>query len=223
MSDETQVATVGEVIGDEYATPTVDFNADANAEAFLADAILRTRKAYFEHNTPSDFKEFDPSHPSIQKNRAQIDKVLAWKAGGRVGLLVAGDTGKGKSRAVYALCKRLLCEDGVDVCIWRAKDFFAELESFVRYGRDESLDFVKRVASRRVLFIDDFGQEAMQASRQDWARGWFFDLLDRRLSNGLPLLMTTNLTAKQLADGSDYRESAFVRRLTDCAEPVRFL
>lgn len=196
---------------------------DAHADAYLRATMLRQRADYFAHNCPPAYRDFNADHPSIQANRAQIDRILAWQATSAKGLLATGPSNRGKTRAVFALCRRLLCVEGVDVGIWRAKDFFSALQAEVRFGRDDALDFVKRVAARRVLFIDDFGQEAVQSNREEWAMGWFFDLLDRRIGSGLPLLVTTNLTARDLAAGSsDMRDNAFVRRLLDLAEPVKF-
>lgn len=199
-----------------------EIDMDARAEAYRLDAIIRTRTEYFRANCPPAYREFDPQHPSIQRNRAQIDRILAWKVGPK-GLLAAGKTNVGKTRAMFARCQRLLCEEAVDVGIWQAQDFFAALQGEVRFGRDEAEAFVRRVAARRVLFIDDFGQHAVQASREEWAMGWFFRLLDLRVGNGLPLLMTTNLRATDIAGTeSDLKQNALLRRLQDLAEPLRF-
>lgn len=125
---------------------------------------------------------------------------------------------------MFALCRRLLCEEGRDVGIWHAQDFFSALQGEIRYGRDEADGFIKRIAARRVLFIDDYGQQAVQSNREEWARGWFFRLLDLRVSAGLPLLMTTNLSAGQLAsDSTDIKGDPLLRRLLDLAEPVKFI
>jgi len=203
--------------------PTEAIDLDARAEAFYADAVLRTRTLYFEGNCPRDFREFDADRPEIQINREQINRVMAWKPA-QLGILASGETGRGKTRSMFALCKRLLCEEGKDVAIWHAKDFFAELEGNVRFGRDEAGDFVRRVAMRPILFIDDYGQEAVAANKQEWATGWFFRLLDIRIGNRLPLLMTTNMTAKQMAAGArDITSDPLIRRLLELAEPIKFL
>ena len=207
------------------AAPSEPIDLDARGEAYLQDAILQSRRAYFHSNCPRAYLDFDPSHKEIQQNRAQIDRVLAWRyetCDGR-GILASGPTRRGKTRAMYALCKRLLCEEGRDVGMWHAKDWFTELQSCVRYGHDEAGSFVKRTAERRILFFDDYGQEAILRNREDWATGWFFRLLDLRIGNRLPVLMTTNLTSQQMADNtSDVTSDPLVRRLIDCAKPEKF-
>lgn len=202
--------------------PDPSLDLDARADRFKWDAILETRRAYFYARCPADYVSFNPEHENIQANRAQIERILAWKHNAK-GLIASGPTGEGKTRAMYALCKRLLCEEGRDVAIWHAQDFFAELQANVRFGRDEAGDFVKRQASRAVLFIDDYGQEALQANREEWAQGWFFRLLDLRIGNRLPLLMTTNLTAAQMANSQRAISSdPMIRRLLELTEPVKF-
>lgn len=220
---ETLPAPLAASMPAEIPPPSEPIDLDARAEEFRADAIMRTRRLYFEGNCPPDFREFNPDRPEIQANRAQINSVLAWRVNPR-GILASGETGRAKTRSMFALCKRLLCEEGKDVAMWHAKDFFAELESNVRYGRDEAGCFVRRLAERSVLFIDDYGQEAVATNKQEWATGWFFRLLDLRIGNRLPLLMTTNMTAKQMAAGArDITGDPLIRRLLELAEPVKFV
>ena len=207
---------------------------DARAADFMADAILRARRQYWFDRTPFAYRaanttpaapdhNFDISHSTIQRNRAQLEQIVGWKYASK-GLLASGPTNLGKTRAMYALCHRLLCEESRDVGIWHAQDFFSALQAEIKYGRDEAEGFVKRQAARPVLFIDDYGQEAVQSNRQDWAQGWFFRLLDLRIGNGLPLLMTSNLTARQMADGArDVASDPMVRRLLDVCEPIKFI
>lgn len=204
-------------------TPATLEEIEARADSYTLDAILRTRRDYFAANCPRDYHEFDQCRPELQANRAQIEQVMAWNPTTGKGIVASGETGRGKTRSMFALCKRLLCDEGKDVAIWHAKDWFYELESNMRYGKDEAGDFVKRTAARPILFIDDYGQEAVTANRQDWAQGWFFRLLDLRIGNRLPLLITTNLTAKQMAESSrDIAAHPLIRRILEIAEPIKF-
>ena len=125
---------------------------------------------------------------------------------------------------MFALCKRLIQDEAKEVAIWPAKKFFYQLESNVRYGHDEAGEFIKCVAHKKILFIDDYGQESVLANKQDWATGWFFRLLDIRIGARLPLLMTTNMTAKQMTEGaSDLSGNPFIRRVLELSKPIKFL
>jgi len=221
---ETEAIHISEVI--DYAGQSEPVDFDARGAAYTQAAILESRRAYFAARCPKKYVDFNPDHEAIQANRAQIDQVLEWKFGPK-GILTAGPTRRGKTRAMFALCRRLLCEEARDVAIWHAQDFFAELQMQVRFGRDEAGDFIKRQANRPVLFIDDYGQEAVKANAEEWAQGWFMRLLDIRVGNGLPLLITTNLTAQEMGWGvasvsTEVASNPLLRRMLDLAKPVKF-
>jgi DNA replication protein DnaC len=79
------------------------------------------------------------------------------------------------------------------------------------------------LAWRKVVFIDDWGQEANLKSRENWAEGWFFRFVDYRIERGLPLIITTNLTAKDIArKEGDVRGDPLLRRLLEMSDVVKF-
>lgn len=210
----------------DLPAPNEPVDLETVGQSYLADSILRTRREYFKHRTPIAYQEpFDIARLTTGRaydNSAALQKVLAWKVG-PTGLLLSGPQGRGKTRAAYALCARLLCEESVNVAIWQASDFFAEMQGYVRYGNDEAGAFIERQAARPVFFLDDFGQQALLNSREDWARSWFFRFLDIRLGARLPLIITTNQTASQIAGRDfDVKGDPLLRRLTELAEPIKF-
>jgi len=193
-------------------------------EADTAERLKKARTELWRRSCPSGLQETNWSHPDLIAYRKQIDRVRTWEVGQR-GLLLAGRTGRGKSRSLWALLKRLMCEEARDVGVWTAADWFAVLQSYVSYGRDDAQGFVRACAVRPILVIDDLGQEAVMTSRQDWARSHFFALLDQRLGAGLPMLVTTNLTANQLAGSGradEIRGEPLVRRLMELCEVIKF-
>lgn len=208
--------------------PRERVDLDAYSETYLSRALRSAARQRWEQACPPDMQESDWSHPSMQPFAAQIRQVLAFPATGPKGLCAAGETGYGKSRAMWALMRRLACDEGRDVRAYAAIDWFNTLESHVSFGRDEARGWVEAVARRPVVFIDDFGQEALQVSRQSWAMSWFFRFLDIRLGERLPLYMTTNLRSGELATSANARSAAsirgdpLVRRLSDLCEFIRF-
>lgn len=215
--------TITEIIGSELVAADKGIDLDQRGRDYHKKAMNDHRNDYFKANCPIDYLKFDLEHPTLQTNRKQIEQILNWQEN-PVGILATGSSGKGKTRAMFALCKRLICDQEKEVAIWPAKEFFYQLESNVRYGHDEAGEFVKRVAHKKILFIDDYGQESVLANKQDWATGWFFRLLDIRIGARLPLLMTTNMTAKQMTEGaSDLSGNPFIRRVLELSKPIKFL
>ncbi len=200
--------------------PAAVINIDAEA-----DTLARVREGLrqkFDLMFAPSMRQTDWSRVPIE-NAAAVGKVLAWQRGSK-GLLLTGPTGRMKTRAIVALIGRLMREDGVDVQAYKAIDWFSKLQGRIHYGRDEAAGWVEAVAKRPIVYIDDLGQQAVLQTREEWSQGWWFDLCDKRIELGLPLLITTNLTAREIADGqSDVRGDPLLRRLLELCDPVKFV
>lgn len=193
----------------------------AAGEALLRDQRKRDNRTRWELCCPPALQRTDWEHPDLAGSRSQIDRVLGYQLGAR-GIVASGPTGKGKSRALWELMRRLALE-GYDVRFYAASDWFSQLQDFLRYGRDDARGWVETVARRHIVFLDDYGQQAMQRSREDWAQAWFFHFLEVRVGAGLPLFMTTNLRSAEMAErNGGVRGDPLVRRLLDVANPISF-
>lgn len=210
-----------EALGGVKRTP-VDWESASMAyvaNARKSDAAARYRATIDEM---PEFAATDWTRPKFDANRAAIARVLGWQYG-KTGLLLSGPTGRGKTRSLMDLFKRLACEDGHEVRYWYAGDWFAHLGTQLNYGRDDARGWVEAIAARPIVILDDLGQEAMQTSKQDWAQAWFFRFLDLRIAKGLPLIVTTNLSAQDMAGrATQLRSDPLVRRLTELCEVVKF-
>lgn len=190
---------------------------------YLIDCRKRDGERYVATFCPESLRTFDPEHPTAQANREAISKVLLWERGAK-GLLLTGPTGKCKTRASWQLLARLYRDEGVECRWWHSADFFAALGAEVKYGRDDARGWVDAVASRPVVFLDDWGQEANLKAREDWAQSWFFRFIDLRLERRLPIIITTNLQAKDIAgmQADSIRADPLLRRLLELCEVVKF-
>jgi DNA replication protein DnaC len=181
-----------------------------------ADNLVR-----WEAACPPGLRESDWSHERLSPYRAQIDRVLGHQLG-KKGIIASGPTGRGKSRSMWQLMRRF-SEDGLEVRFFSASDWFTSLQEQIRYGRDDARGWVETVAKRHVVFLDDYGQEALQTTKAEWAMGWFFRFLDIRVGEGLPLYLTTNLRSDEMVGrAGSIRGDPLVRRLLDLADPVSF-
>ena len=222
MSTQPMSSLLAGVVPEGFsATP---FDGEAASAHFLAEARKRDAIARFDSAVPPTMRESDWGHAEIVTNRAQIDRVLAHKVGAK-GLLLSGRSGRGKTRSMWALMRRLAHDEARDIRYFHAGDWFATLQGCLNYGRDDARGWVDAVARRPVVYIDDLGQEAIQTARSEWAMSWFMRFLDIRVSERLPLYVTTNLDAQGIAErgASSVRGDPMVRRLIEICEPIKFV
>lgn len=223
MNTQRHEATVSMAeAANNFPAPTQVIDLDAFGQEYAKQARIKTAMARWTANCPPDLAETNWDDPRISAHGAHHAKIMGWQYQ-RMGLLATGPTGHGKSRAMWALMKRL-SEEARDIRYYTAAQWFSILQDQIKYGRDDALGWVTSVAKAHIVFIDDLGQEALQASKQEWCAGWFFQFLDMRLGNALPLFITTNLDAKEIAgSASSVRANPLVRRLLELCEPVKFV
>ena len=223
MEKET-THTVGALLSDFSACiATLPANGEqtaiCDADEYVREAKRKAAIERYRIICPPDYRNTNWQHANLAPYSAQINAILGWKYQAK-GIIAAGPTGCGKTRALWELYRRLTCEDIVDARFYHAADWFSTLQMQLVYGRDEAQGWVEAVADRRVVFIDDFGQAAINSSKTDWAAGWFFRFLDLRVGKRLPVIMSTNLHSKEFS--GELRGDPMVRRLLDVCDPVKF-
>lgn len=194
----------------------------ASAE-LLRNARRWDNRVRWQNSCPHDLQRSDwDAHVELAPYRPAIDSIIAYQIGAK-GILASGPTARGKTRAMWQLMHRLGVGDGHDIRYWTAIGWFTALQERINFGRDEARGWVETVARRHVVFIDDYGQEAVIKAREDWAQSWFFHFLDIRVGEKLPLFVTTNLKSEQMATrAGSIRGDPLVRRLLDLSDPVPF-
>jgi len=119
---------------------------------------------------------------------------------GSENLYFVGDTGTGKTRAMYALLKIAL-----------ANHMDCKLVDFGKLCRTIRASFDTKRPEQEVrdeflkldvLFIDDMG---LKNSVSDYEYDVFYDILDSRISNQLSTVISSNKTPGQVAAGFDKR------------------
>jgi len=202
---------------------TAEDREASNAE-YLRTAKRKAIEEHFNAGFPQSMRAEETrwDDPKLEANAEQIAKVRAWKVSPK-GILAAGPTGRGKTRSVMALWQRLALDDGIDVRYYHAQDWFSTLLSFAKFDRDDARGWVEAVASRPIIIIDDFGQEAVLRQREEWVRSWWFRFLDLRIQKKLPLIITTNLSSdRMVSDNGNIRGDPLVRRLMELCEIIKF-
>lgn len=109
-------------------------------------------------------------------------------------LLLIGGTGLGKTHLSTAIAG-VVMEKGFDV-VYESAPSVASLFEKDRFGREEGTkEKIARIMEAELLILDDLGTEpASQTSG-----GAFYQLINTRVAvNGLPTIINTNLTYRQL-------------------------
>lgn len=143
---------------------------------------------------------------------------MKWTYGSR-GLILLGETGKGKTRVAWTLLRRLLVED------WPERGFLwfdciGFGHQIARHYKEENAEkWLEDVAVCDLLFFDDLGKLKLT----ERAEVELFGLIERRCAAELPIIVTTNDTGDSLAARmSDNRGPAMIRRLREFCDPIQF-
>jgi DNA replication protein DnaC len=195
----------------------------ASREAELAERLAvqriesskRKRAAEWEALCPPLYRDTDLAQlPADAK--PSIRRVLAWQYGPR-GLLLHGPTGRGKTRSVYVLLRRLHFDEGRRIATFDAVSFSHQCSQKFFDGRGEG--WINGLARRDVVFFDDLGK----ARVTDRVEAELFGLIEGRMARQVPTIITTNFVASLLAEKlTQDRADALIRRLVESAECIPF-
>ena len=72
--------------------------------------------------------------------------------------------------------------------------------------------------SAKLLIIDDLGAERST----DFALEKVYNIIDSRYRAGLPMILTTNLTLKEMKEATDIRYSRIYDRIFEVCYPMEF-
>jgi len=144
--------------------------------------------------------------------------ILSWKYNPR-GMVIFGESGAGKTRAVFLLLKRLTLEDGIPCRFFHCTEFGNDVSAKFGESSVVAKSWLDRLAIIPVMVFDDLGKERLT----DRGEAEFFGLIERRFSKQYPTIITTNHpTADAVGSmfGQD-RAAPLVRRLREYFTPVK--
>ncbi len=200
-----------------------DFDSEDRTKKFCSDdcdaehwdRVAKKNAARFWANVPAGYRDTEIDQ---LPNKVATNVVLNWKCEG-TGLYMMGKTGSGKTRTAYLLARRLI-EQERKVMITRGAIFYRDVVGRTMpngiEGFDEWLDKILNVG---VLIIDEV--EKLKFTTR--VENEFFDLLEHRTSNRLPLIFTSNVTVSKLVKkmGAEFQAATY-RRITEYFTPVNF-
>lgn len=127
------------------------------------------------------------------------------------GLLFFGSVGTGKTYYAACIANRLI-EKGYRVKFTNFATLTNEIQATFE-GKQAVIDDLNRYP---LLIIDDLGAERNSEFMQEMV----FNIIDGRYRAGLPLIITTNLTAEEIKKPQDVRCSRIYDRILEMCFPV---
>jgi DNA replication protein DnaC len=148
----------------------------------------------------------------------QLAAALRWQVNPK-GLILLGETGRGKSRVAWLLLRRILVEDLPEIKFkWFDCVGFGH-EIAKHYKAEDAEEWLELLATIPLLFMDDLGKLKLT----ERAETELFGMIERRCANRKPMIVTTNDTGDTLASRmTDNRGPALIRRLREFCEPIQF-
>lgn len=159
----------------------------------------------------SERTHYDTAAKSLETCKSFVRSCLEGKK--TMGLYIFGQVGSGKTHLACGIANELI-RGGVEVLFVVVPDYLDEIKhSWDRgsdYNEKEILDSAREV---EVLIMDDLGAH----SYSEWTKGKIYTILNYRLNNSLPTVITSNLEYHETEDYLDYRISS---RLIELCRPV---
>jgi DNA replication protein DnaC len=132
------------------------------------------------------------------------------------GLYIFGQVGSGKTHLACSIANDLI-RGGTEVLFVVVPDYLDEIKHSWDEGSESSekeiLDRAREVA---VLVMDDLGAH----SYSEWTKSRIYAILNHRINNSLPTIITSNLEYLEIGNYLDYRISS---RITELCRPVILL
>lgn len=130
------------------------------------------------------------------------------------GLLFWGTVGTGKSYTAACIANYLL-EANTSVVMTSFVRILQEMQGFDR-EREET--FTNKLNSVKLLIIDDLGAERST----NYALEKVYGIIDNRYRAKKPLILTTNLTLRQMQEATDIRYARIYDRIFEMCYPMEF-
>lgn len=150
-------------------------------------AIRRELPARYQRAKLTDFSSATQEH------------ALLWLSNPTSGLLLSGPVGSGKTY-LAAACVRGRIENGKKALFRRMADFYAALRESYRINAPES-GVLDPIIDAPLVVLDDLGAGGLT----DFERRAALEILDRRLNDMKPSIVTTNWDLAEIAERMDDR------------------
>jgi DNA replication protein DnaC len=135
--------------------------------------------------------------------------IRSWVQKPTAGLLIFGRVGTGKTHLAAAILRGLL-EAQARVDFRRCAQFFADLQESYR-ANTSSEAIVGDLENSQFLILDDVGSGALS----DHERRFTLELIERRINQNRPTILTSNWSRQEIGEKLDARISSRLALFTE--------
>lgn len=171
--------------------------------SLIDDKLKNVRLCVFQKNADNQ-KVYTLAERYVEKFDEMYQK--------RQGLLFWGTAGTGKSYTAACIANELL-ERNILVVMTS----FVKILQNIQGNPEEENIFMNRLNDAQLLIIDDLGTER----NTDYALEKVYNIIDSRYRAGKPLILTTNMTVKEMQETTDIRYKRIYDRIFEMCFPVK--
>jgi DNA replication protein DnaC len=195
------------VAGVEHGVTRCDCRLRARADALMAAARIPNR---YEHCELSNF-EFDGTRLHLAPARMVACRFVEEYPVEKTGLLLAGDSGVGKTHLAIGIAKALIREKSIECVFYDYAELLKQIqESYNPDVQTTELGLLRPVFETEVLVLDDLGSVRPTEWRWDTIRL----ILNSRYNERRTTIITTNF-ADEPASKASARHETLGARITD--------
>lgn len=171
--------------------------------SLIDDKLREVRLSTFEQNADNQ-KAYVLAERYVRNFEEMYEK--------RQGILFWGPVGTGKSYTAACIANELM-----DRTVPVIMTSFVKILQNIQGNQEEEKVFMNRMNDARLLIIDDLGTER----NTDYALEKVYNIIDSRYRAGKPLILTTNMTLKEMQETTDIRYKRIYDRIFEMCFPVR--
>ena len=194
------------------ASEKLDAEEEENRKHQQSEELRRMRKVGFPDADMANwtFDKDDMSNPQLSTlARKYVENFKTMKEDHK-GLLLFGKVGTGKTFASACIANALI-DQGRPCLVTN----FARLVNEIQSMYDGKQEYIDNLADFELLVIDDLASER----DTEYMNETVMNIIDSRYRSGLPLIVTTNLTADELKNPADVRKQRIYSRLFQMCIP----